>query len=189
MMRRVRSALARVGLIGWVCALSVPGVAPGTAAAKDPAPPPPPAIALLRVKKSTHQLWALAKDGTVLSTYGVAIGPGGLGRKNQEGDQITPVGRYRVVMHLSTKWHEFLLLDYPNASDRARFAELKRSGALPKDATIGGQIGIHGSPSNPELKANHKATDWTLGCVALDDDEIADLAKRVKDGTPVEIED
>lgn len=184
MLSRSWSLVRRLAVVASMCAL--PCVAPAPAAAKEA---PRPTIARLHVKKSTHELRALAKDGAVIATYKVAIGPGGAGRKNQEGDLITPVGQYHVVMHLMTKWHEFMLIDYPNASDRARFAELKRSGALPKDATIGGQIGIHGSPSNPDLKADHKATDWTLGCVALDDDEIAELAKRVKDGTPVDIED
>jgi murein L,D-transpeptidase YafK len=147
------------------------------------------AIARLWVSKSKHELRTIAKDGSTIATYTVAIGPGGKGHKLQEGDLVTPVGRYHVVLHAMTRWHQFLLLDYPNAADRARFAELKKSGALPKDATIGGQIGIHGSPSQAERKANHKATDWTLGCVALDDAEIAELSAQVKDGTPVDIED
>jgi murein L,D-transpeptidase YafK len=176
--------LACAVLIG-VGGLATPTPARATPASHAAAKP----IARLRVKKSTHQLWALAEDGSVLRTYQVAIGPGGAGRKNREGDLVTPVGRYHVVAHFMTKWKDFMLLDYPNASDRARFEELKKSGVLPKEATIGGQIGIHGSPAKPEYKPNHKASDWTLGCVALDDDEIADLAKRVKDGTPVDIED
>ena len=156
------------------------------------APPPaksPPPVARLWVSKSKHELKTLAADGSTIDTYKVAIGPGGKGHKKQEGDLVTPVGRYHVVLHTMTRWHQFMLLDYPNAADRARFAELKKSGALPKDATIGGQIGIHGSPSQAERKPNHKAADWTLGCVALDDDEIAILASKVKDGTPVDIED
>jgi lipoprotein-anchoring transpeptidase ErfK/SrfK len=35
----------------------------------------------------------------------------------------------------------------------------------------------------------HKSSDWTLGCIALDDDEIDEIASRVKDGTRVVITD
>jgi murein L,D-transpeptidase YafK len=154
--------------------------------AKLPAAKP---ITKLLISKSAHSLEALAADGSIVASYRVAIGPGGAGYKQQEGDLVTPVGSYHIVLHAQTRWHEFMLIDYPNAADRVRFAELKRSGLLPREATIGGNVGIHGSPTQLESKATHKQYDWTLGCVALDDDEIKDLAGKVRDGTAVEIVD
>ena len=35
----------------------------------------------------------------------------------------------------------------------------------------------------------HKEHDWTFGCVALDDDEIDEIAGLVKDGTRIVITD
>ena len=121
----------------------------------------------------------------------VAIGPGGAGPKLREGDKVTPVGRYHVIRHQPSQYKVFLRLDYPNATDRARFTRLKREGALPKEATIGGDIGIHGPPVtlSPAVKPLLKMTDWTLGCIAVDDDEISEIAARVPDGTIVDIED
>lgn len=140
------------------------------------------------VKKNSHAL-LLYSGETVLKEYRVAIGPGGAGFKRREGDKVTPVGHYHVIMHQPSQFHIFLRLDYPNAQDRTRFGQLVASGELPKDAHIGGDIGIHGAPAQTEWKAIHKTVDWTLGCVAVDDAEIEEIAGLVPDGTPVDIDD
>ena len=140
------------------------------------------------IKKNAHEL-ALYSGETFIKKYSVAIGPGGSGFKHREGDKVTPVGHYHVIMHQPSQFHQFLRLDYPNADDRARFTTLKASGELPKEATIGGDIGIHGAPPQPQWKAVHKTVDWTLGCVAVDDAEIDEIGSLVADGTPVEIQD
>ena len=140
------------------------------------------------IKKNAHELSVYAGD-VLVKTYKVAIGPGGSGYKHREGDKVTPVGHYHVTMHQPSQFHQFLRLDYPNAEDRARFTRLQTSGELPKEATIGGDIGIHGAPPQPQWKSVHKTVDWTLGCVAVDDAEIDEIGHLVADGTPVEISD
>lgn len=147
-----------------------------------------PRVDRIVVHKGDHSLALFAGETEVFRTK-VAIGPGGAGPKLQEGDKVTPVGRYHIVSKSPSRYHVFMGLDYPNAVDRARFAELKRAGTLPKDATIGGDVGIHGSPPQKVWKPLHKTVDWTLGCVAVDDDEIEAIAKRVAVGTVVDIED
>lgn len=147
-------------------------------------------VTRIHIDKSEHTMELLAGEDVVAS-YRVAIGPGGAGPKKQEGDQITPVGRYHVVSKSPSRYRFFLGLDYPNAEDRARFARLKREGELPPAATIGGAIGIHGPPvSMPEEdKSALKQVDWTLGCIAVHDDEIRQIARLVAVGTPVDIDD
>ena len=140
------------------------------------------------IKKNAHEL-TLYKNDVAMKTFKVAIGPGGQGFKHREGDKVTPVGHYHVIMHQPSQFHQFLRLDYPNAEDRSRFAKLQASGELPKEATIGGDIGIHGAPPQPQWKSIHKSVDWTLGCVAVDDAEIDEIGSLVADGTPVEIQD
>lgn len=149
-----------------------------------------PRVTRVVVHKGTHRLELFAGEQLV-GAYAVAIGPGGAGPKLREGDKVTPVGRYHVIRHQPSQFKVFLRLDYPNATDRARFARLKREGALPREATIGGDIGIHGPPVTlaPAVKPLLKMTDWTLGCIAVDDDEISEIAARVPDGTVVDIED
>lgn len=149
---------------------------------------PPLAATRVVVLKNAHEL-VLYHGDTVLHRYRAAIGPGGGGFKHREGDKVTPVGHYHVTMHQPSRYHLFLRLDYPNTDDRARFTKLVASGELPKDATIGGDIGIHGAPPQAEWKPIHKTVDWTLGCVAVDDAEIEEIGSLVKDGTPVDIED
>jgi len=142
----------------------------------------------LVVHKNAHEI-VLYRGETVVKRYRAAIGPGGAGVKHREGDKVTPVGHYHVTMHQPSQFHLFLRLDYPNADDRARFTRLVASGELPKEAHIGGDIGIHGAPPQPEWKTTHKLVDWTLGCVAVDDAEIDEIGSLVSDGTPVDIED
>ena len=149
---------------------------------------PPSGVTRVLVKKNAHEI-RLYQGELLLKTYRVAIGPGGAGNKHMEGDKVTPVGHYHVLWRMPSQVHVFLRLDYPNAEDKARFDEARAAGTLPKGATIGGDIGIHGAPAAKEWKSLHKTVDWTLGCVALDDAEIDEIAAAVKDGTPVDVED
>ena len=145
---------------------------------------PPKKATRIRVEKAAHTMTLLGKDDEVLGKYQVSIGPGGTGHKKREGDMVTPVGRYHVTMHQPSRFKIFLRLDYPNAQDWERFRKLKKEGALPDGATIGGDIGIHGG-TPPTLKGR----DWTAGCVGVEDEEIVEIAKLVPDGVIVDIED
>jgi murein L,D-transpeptidase YafK len=154
--------------------------------AAGPSPAPGAKASRVLVKKSARTMTLYAGDD-VLATYAVAVGRGGAGPKRMEGDNVTPVGHYKVLKHEPSHLRIFLRLDYPNADDRARFDELKRKGELPKNATIGSEIGIHGEP--PEAKPFHKAEYKSHGCIVLEDAEIDEVARAVPDGTPVDIED
>ena len=149
-------------------------------------PAPPPKVTRVHVDKGARTM-KLFDGEKVVATYAVAVGRGGAGPKKREGDSVTPVGHYRVVKHLPSHLRIFLQIDYPNADDRARFEELKKRGDLPKNAAIGGDIGIHGEP--PEAKPFKKAEYLSHGCVVLEDAEIDQVARMVPDGTTVEIED
>lgn len=162
-----------------------------TASADPPPPTPaPPTGPVTRVwiKKGTHTMKLFAGDVEVKS-YKVALGPGGAGPKSREGDSVTPTGHFHITMHQPSTYKIFLRLDYPTAADWTHFNELKKKGSLPEGATIGGDIGIHGAPPNPIYKSVHKTWDWTLGCIAVNDDEIVEISGLVKDGTAVDIED
>jgi murein L,D-transpeptidase YafK len=142
----------------------------------------------VHIKKSAHTMELL--DGErVLERYTVAVGPGGAGPKHREGDRVTPVGRYHVVQRgPSSAFHVFMLIDYPNAADRARFRRMRAAGDLPPGATIGGDVGIHGGNPDGWTSADD-VRDWTLGCIAVTDAEIERVAALVVNGTIVDIED
>ena len=147
----------------------------------------PPSVDEILIDKSDHRLELRAR-GSEVKTYRVAIGSGGSGPKRMEGDKVTPVGTYRVTGHIKGLFHQFLSVSYPNDEDRARYAELKRRGKIPRGHGIGSDIGIHGT-GHADWNGVHKEHDWTFGCVALDDDEIDEIARLVKDGTRIVISD
>jgi murein L,D-transpeptidase YafK len=179
-------------------AWSVPPLAPSVPV--QPAPPAclagyrcdldahEPVVTEVRIEKSAHRLHLIADDAVVRS-YGVAIGRGGAGPKRMEGDARTPVGRYRITSRLpKSPWHLFLGVSYPNVDDWARHRKAKRDGAVPWDRDIGFGIGIHGRRRDM-ADGQHKRSDWTLGCIALDNHEIEEVARLVPNGTAVVIEE
>jgi murein L,D-transpeptidase YafK len=132
------------------------------------------------ILKKDHILELLA-GGKVIRTYQVALGRGGLVPKDREGDGRTPEGHYIIdSRNASSHYHKALHISYPNTEDRARAEKL---GVPP-----GGAIMIHGLPNGLGwLGSAQKAYDWTLGCVAVTDDQIDEIWKMVPVGTPVEI--
>jgi murein L,D-transpeptidase YafK len=176
--------IGEMGLSQWGAALFVVALAaPGST---------PPKVTRIRIHKSAHTMELESRDGAVAS-YPVSLGPGGTGFKRREGDRVTPVGHYKVVSRGPSKWFKiFMRLDYPNAEDWARFQRLRAAGELPRGATIGGDIGIHGGTPEglnymPETPL--RLRDWTLGCIGVEDAEISEISRRVPDGTPVDIDD
>jgi murein L,D-transpeptidase YafK len=102
--------------------------------------------------------------------------------KRFQGDGATPEGRYRVTDKRGpgqTQFYRALALDYPNAEDRRRFDLAKKSGKIGPAKGIGGLIEIHGADN--ELLAQ------TLGCIMLDNPNMAVLYEGVSVGTPVTI--
>ena len=137
--------------------------------------------AAILVLKEKNRLMLLAAGSTVKS-YDAEVGANALGDKRRQGDRATPEGRYRVVSKKDrggSRFHRALLLDYPNAEDRARFAAAQRRGEVPAGAGIGGLIEIHGEGG--------RGQNWTDGCVALSNPDIDDLYPRVSPGTRVTI--
>jgi murein L,D-transpeptidase YafK len=131
------------------------------------------------VDKSDRTL-ILYRDGKEIYRYaGIRFGDTPTGHKQFEGDEKTPEGSYTINgRNPKSSYHLSLRISYPNAADRA-FA--KSTGRSP-----GGDIFIHGQPNKwvgPTL-----ASDWTDGCIALSNAEIALLWKQVDDGTAITIQ-
>jgi len=132
------------------------------------------------ILKKDHVL-KLLSGGKVIRTYKVALGRGGLAPKEREGDARTPEGHYIIdSRNAASHYHKALHISYPNADDRVRAAKL---GVSP-----GGAIMIHGLPNGMGwIGAAHRLYDWTLGCVAVTDEEIDEIWYLVPVGTPVAI--
>lgn len=138
------------------------------------------------IDKSDYELHVYDAKGWY-ATYPVVFGANPLATKKMEGDKLTPEGNYRIVAKRPhEKWSRFLALDYPNAQDIARFEALKRSGAVPRNATPGGGIGIHGTWPNDDYMID-RYKNWTNGCISLKNGDVQEIYNILPVGTPVEI--
>lgn len=136
------------------------------------------ALIVDKLKRKLHVYAA----GNRIASFDAELGAKGLKQKLHSGDQATPEGRYRVTEARGpgrTKFYKALLLDYPNAEDRARYAFGKKTGQVPLRAGIGSLIEIHGDGG--------QGRDWTDGCVALTDGDMDKVFARSRVGTPVTI--
>jgi murein L,D-transpeptidase YafK len=176
---------------GVVFALAVSGLLAAT-----PAEPLPATIGNPRlvVRKARRELLVYSGE-KLLKTYRAGLGLNPVPPKKRQGDRATPEGSYFVCM--KNPQSQFVLslgLSYPNPADAAKGLEAglitrrqygqvvasARAGRCPPwNTALGGEIFIHGSGST---------TDWTWGCMALDDDDIRELFPRIPVGTPVVIE-
>jgi murein L,D-transpeptidase YafK len=146
------------------------------------------------VSKSEHRL-ELYSDGRVVRAYRVALGKNPSDDKERQGDYRTPEGEFYIcVKNAASKFYRSLGLSYPNREDAARglrdklitraehdaiLSAIERGLRPPWDTALGGEIFIHGGGS---------ASDWTWGCIALDDADIRELFDAVTKGTKVIIE-
>jgi lipoprotein-anchoring transpeptidase ErfK/SrfK len=118
------------------------------------------------------------RNGQRYRTYEVGLGFNGLADKRFAGDNATPEGRYTIVRKIpSHLYHKGLLIDYPNDEDRRWFAREKARGAIPRGASIGGNVEIHGGGQD----------SLTRGCISLDNAMMDELYALVNIGTPVTI--
>lgn len=168
---------------------SGPAVAEGCVATVAELPPSPgleladPRLrepAVIVAHKSSRRLM-LFGDGRLHACLPMGLGFGPQGHKHVEGDGRTPEGWYRTS---DKPWSDFpgaIAVHYPNERDaRAAFADGRLSapqldGVLtalasgqvpPQQTSMGGEILIHGGGNQ---------RDWTLGCMALADDDLERL--------------
>ena len=76
------------------------------------------------------------------------------------------------------------LIDYPNDESRRKFNEAKINGEIPKDAEIGGEVGIHGTPENGEYLIDDKV-NWTWGCISLKRDDVDEIYPYINESTEI----
>ena len=132
------------------------------------------------VEKSRHQL-SLYRRGKQLATYHVVFGPNPVGHKEQEGDGRTPEGQYVLdLKKADSAFYKAIRVSYPNARDRAN---ARKRGVPP-----GGDIMIHGQKNGfGWAAAVAQQSNWTLGCIALTNEDMDAVWAAVDAGTPIEI--
>src|SRR5215510_4821848 len=155
------------------------------------------------VKKGERKLylyvWENGKE-RLAKTYQIALGNNPTGSKHRQGDGATPEGDYYIThKNASSKFYLSLGVSYPNIADadkglkdglitkaehQAIVAAIRAKTKPPQNTKLGGDIFIHGGGTG---KLFGLVRDWTLGCVALENDEIKELFDLIPPRTPVKI--
>ncbi len=151
----------------------------------------------------TQKLQLSVKRGeqTVKVFDNIAIGRNGAGFKTHVGDDVTPLGKFRIAwINNRSPYYRFFGFDYPNrhnAEEGLAWGLINRNtyrqivaahdaGVMPpQDTVLGGQIGIHGLGKADE--DIHRLMNWTHGCIALTNEQIDSLRRYIGKGTVVEI--
>jgi murein L,D-transpeptidase YafK len=138
-------------------------------------------VDLIVVDKRRRRLHLYYRD-RMMKSYRVALGQNPVGHKRDRGDGRTPEGLYRIdYKKPESRFGLALHLDYPNERDRAQ--------ASARGADPGGAIYIHGQPKEasgiPFFRIKFAREDWTDGCIALTNAEMAEIYRSVREGTPV----
>jgi len=138
------------------------------------------------IDKSDYELQVYDDKGWY-ATYPVVFGSTSLDDKQMEGDKKTPEGSFKIISKkLHPKWDRFIMLDYPNKESYEKFNERKQRGEIPRNATIGGGVGIHGTWPHEDYQVD-KYKNWTNGCIALKNEDVEDLYDYLPVGTKVTI--
>ena len=131
-----------------------------------------PDVTGIYVSKSQRRIYLMNSDA-VLADFAMKLGFAPEGHKQFEGDGRTPEGLYVIDrLNPNSAFHLSLGISYPNAQDRAH--------AWAQGKSPGGDIFIHGTPDDVD-----DTTDWTAGCMAVQNHEIENIFAMVKTGTPI----
>jgi murein L,D-transpeptidase YafK len=133
-------------------------------------------------------------DRKLLRTYRVGLGFNPVADKQREGDGATPEGDFYIfVKNSKSAYYLSLGISYPNAEDAERgfrdgliskqerdviVEAIRKKTAPPQYTKLGGLIYLHGHGAG---------SDWTWGCVALENADMKELYDAVSIGTPVTI--
>ena len=119
------------------------------------------------------------KEGKLLKKFKISLGFEPIGTKIKKGDGKTPEGLYYIEDKISeSSFFLALKISYPNPWDIRRALELNYH--------PGGQIMIHGVPNKGyDHKYHNSNNDWTEGCVAISNQQMLRIWKKISIGTPI----
>ena len=120
------------------------------------------------INKSDYTLY-LITNGKVESQYNIELGFNPIDDKQRQGDGCTPEGMYDVSWKREigqTSFYRAFLINYPNEEDKAK-------------GKTGSAIEIHGEGG--------KGYNWTLGCIALSNEDMDKIFPYLKEGDKITI--
>lgn len=138
------------------------------------------------IDKSDYELQVYDAQGWLI-TYPVVFGNDDQGDKMMQGDRKTPEGTFTIInKKIHNKWSRYMGLDYPTQESIDLFNRRKALGQIPAGAKIGGDIGIHGTWPREDF-AIDQYQNWTLGCISMKNEHVAQLYKMLTEGTRITI--
>jgi murein L,D-transpeptidase YafK len=147
--------------------------------------PPVGAVSII-IDKSDYELSVFDEKGWY-ATYPVVFGNNSLDDKKMEGDKNTTEGSFRITnKKVHDKWFRFMGIDYPTKESWERFNARKQRGEIPRSASIGGSIGIHGTWPHEDFVID-KYKNWTMGCISMKNDDVLEIYSFTPSGTKVTI--
>jgi murein L,D-transpeptidase YafK len=137
-------------------------------------------VDLVVVYKHDRRL-VLLSQGKELRSYKVALGGEPNGPKTRQGDHRTPEGLYVLDSRNDhSHFYKAFHISYPNSK---QVAAARKLGVNP-----GGDIMLHALPKGYAFLGKAQALhDWTDGCIAVSNEEMDEIWKLVRVGTPIEI--
>ena len=149
-----------------------------------------PRIVVLKSKRRLQ----LYSGGALVRTYKIGLGLNPVPDKVRQGDRATPEGDFYIfTKNDKSAYYLSLGISYPNIEDAERglrdglisraqhdaiLKAIKLKATPPQHTALGGDIYIHG---------NGASSDWTWGCVALENADVKELFGAIAVGTPVTI--
>jgi murein L,D-transpeptidase YafK len=147
----------------------------------------------IEVSKAKREM-VLFSAGKAVRVYRIGLGSNPKDDKRVQGDGCTPEGEFYVCSkNPKSSYYLSLGLSYPNEEDAERglrgkliskaqrdriVRSIRGRSCPPWNTRLGGEVFIHG---------NGSSSDWTLGCVALDNGNMKELFGVIARGTPVRI--
>ena len=132
-----------------------------------------PPVTQIVVNKNARQMLFFSGP-SIIAAYDVGLGTEPVGHKQFSGDGKTPEGLYYIDRrNPDSRYHLSIGISYPNPVDSAYAAALGQQ--------AGGDIFIHGR--GPLVQ--NPPRDWTRGCAAVTDQEMAEIFELVAPGTPI----
>ena len=145
----------------------------------------------LVIRKSARAV-AWCESGRLMRVFEAGLGFSPNGDKEREGDGETPLGTFYIPRRIpASQFYRAFLISYPDQGDADKALERgtisawqhrsilqaqKECREPPQNTSLGGLIEVHGSGGK---------SDWTLGCVAIDNSEIDRLWQTLDVGDSV----
>jgi len=153
------------------------------------------------VDTERHSLSVLRNERLLDRFDNVSIGRGGSATDRIRDDGTTPLGTFHIGrISPSARFRLFFGIDYPRPEHAKRALDagsidaedyrrillaVEKNKMPPQDTPLGGYIGIHGLGAGD--KRIHDELNWTEGCIALTNEQVARLSRWIFRGMRVEV--